>query len=92
MKYSWIKVKQHKFDPNKSWEENYRLLEQHHKEETEFLISLVPEHIKNHHCTEETKSTFSTVVTFDSVGQRKYETVETKPFDYDTQKVWKDGW
>jgi hypothetical protein len=37
--YKWIKVRQHKFDPTKSWEENYRELEKHHVEETTFLIA-----------------------------------------------------
>lgn len=39
--YKWIKVKQFKFDPNKSWEENYKALEKHHIEETTFLIEMV---------------------------------------------------
>jgi hypothetical protein len=39
--YKWIKVRQHKFDPSKSWEENYRDLEKHHVEETTFLIEEV---------------------------------------------------
>ena len=39
--YKWIKVKQFKFDPSKSWEENYKLLEQHHIEETTFLIETI---------------------------------------------------
>jgi hypothetical protein len=37
--YSWIKVKQHKFDPEKSWEENYKSLESHHIKESEFLLA-----------------------------------------------------
>ncbi len=41
--YSWIKVKRFKFDPNKSWEENYKALESHHVEETTFLINKVKE-------------------------------------------------
>lgn len=67
MKYSWIKVKQHKFDPNKSWEENYKLLEEHHRQETEFLISLVPENIKQSSSVvnQADQSTTSTVVTHD---------------------------
>lgn len=36
--YKWIKVKQHKFDPNKTWEENYKELEKHHIKEVTFLI------------------------------------------------------
>ena len=39
--YKWITVKQFKFDPAKSWEENYKLLEQHHIEETQFLIDTI---------------------------------------------------
>ena len=39
--YKWINVRQHKFDPAKSWEENYRDLEKHHVEETTFLIEEV---------------------------------------------------
>jgi hypothetical protein len=41
--YKWIKVKQFKFDPAKSWEENFKGLEQHHIEETTFLINKVRE-------------------------------------------------
>lgn len=37
--YKWIKVKQFKFDKEKSWEENYKELEKHHIEETTFLIN-----------------------------------------------------
>lgn len=94
MKYSWIKVKQHKFDSSKSWEENYRLLEEHHRQETEFLISLVPEHIKQSSSVvnQINEATTSIVVTFDEIGNRKYETVKTEPFNYETQKVWRDGW
>jgi len=39
--YKWIKVKHFKFDPKKSWEENFKALEQHHVEETTFLIDEV---------------------------------------------------
>ncbi|HUS34500.1 MAG TPA: hypothetical protein VM680_04030 [Verrucomicrobiae bacterium] len=39
--YKWIKVRQHKFDPARTWEENYRDLEKHHIEETTFLIEEV---------------------------------------------------
>lgn len=39
-----IPVKKHVFDPSKSWEENYRALEQHHKEEVEWLVNEV-EHL-----------------------------------------------
>lgn len=41
--YKWIKVKKHKYDPNKSWEENYQDLDKHHLEETLFLIKEVRE-------------------------------------------------
>lgn len=41
--FSWIKVKQFKFDPDKSWEENYKELEKHHIEETSFLINKIRE-------------------------------------------------
>lgn len=44
--YKWIKVKQFKFDPNKSWEENYKALEKHHVEETTFLIETVRNVVK----------------------------------------------
>lgn len=37
--YSWIKVKRHINDPTKSWEEQYKMLEKHHEEETKFLIN-----------------------------------------------------
>lgn len=36
--YKWIKVKRHKDDPTKSWEERYAALDKHHIEETTFLI------------------------------------------------------
>ena len=39
--HKWIKVSQHKFDPAKSWEENYRDLEKHHVAETTFLIEQI---------------------------------------------------
>lgn len=39
--YKWIKVKQFRFDSEKSWEENFRALEAHHIEETTFLIEEV---------------------------------------------------
>lgn len=41
--YGWIKVKKHKHDPTKSWEENYKDLDKHHVEETTFLINTVRE-------------------------------------------------
>lgn len=39
--YSWIKVKKYVDDETLSWEERYKRLETHHKEETEFLIQKV---------------------------------------------------
>jgi hypothetical protein len=41
--YGWIRVKKYKMDENKSWEERYEQLEQHHIEETQFLINKVRE-------------------------------------------------
>lgn len=41
--YNWIKVKRHQDDPTKSWEERYKILENHHLKETEFLIRKVRE-------------------------------------------------
>ncbi len=38
-KYKWIKVKRHEFDPDISWEENYKNLEKHHIEETTFILA-----------------------------------------------------
>jgi hypothetical protein len=36
--YGWIKVARHRDDPAASWEERYRILENHHIQETQFLI------------------------------------------------------
>jgi len=36
--YGWIKVKRFKPDESKSWEERYKDLDQHHIDETTFLI------------------------------------------------------
>lgn len=36
--YKWIKAKKHVYDSEKSWEENYQDLKNHHIEETSFLI------------------------------------------------------
>jgi len=36
--YGWIKVKKYSMDESLSWEERYKQLEQHHIEETTFLI------------------------------------------------------
>jgi hypothetical protein len=41
--FKWIKVKRHVYDPNLSWEDNYKLLEQHHVDECNFLITKVRE-------------------------------------------------
>jgi hypothetical protein len=39
--YKWIKVKSYKMNAELSWEERYKALEQHHIEETNFLIEKV---------------------------------------------------
>lgn len=41
--YGWIKVKKFRFDPEKTWEENFEILEKHHIEEVAFLIEKVRE-------------------------------------------------
>ncbi len=41
--YSWIKVKKHTFDPQKSDRQNYDDLSEHHIAETTFLIEKVRE-------------------------------------------------
>lgn len=41
--YSWIKVRRYVMDESISWEARYRQLEQHHVEETSFLIDKVRE-------------------------------------------------
>lgn len=41
--YKWIKVKKHTYDPNKTWEENYKDLQEHHVAETTFLIENIRE-------------------------------------------------
>lgn len=38
-----IPIKKYVDDPKLSWEERYRRLEAHHKEETEFLIKTIGE-------------------------------------------------
>ncbi len=45
--YKWIKVKKYKDDDGLAWEERYRKLEEHHIEETNFLISKIREIIKD---------------------------------------------
>jgi hypothetical protein len=44
--YRWIKVKKYKDDASLTWEERYRKLEEHHIEETSFLIDKIREIIK----------------------------------------------
>jgi hypothetical protein len=44
--YRWIKVKKYKDDVSLTWEERYRKLEEHHIEETSFLIDKIREIIK----------------------------------------------
>lgn len=39
--YGWIKVGRHRDDPALSWEERFRILEEHHLKETQFLIEEV---------------------------------------------------
>ncbi len=39
--YTWIKVKKYKDDPSLSWEERYKRLENHHNQETIFLIEFI---------------------------------------------------
>ena len=41
--YRWIKVKRYVMDESLTWEQRYRQLEQHHLEETTFLIDKVRE-------------------------------------------------
>lgn len=41
--YGWIKVPKYKMDQEKTWEERYQELEQHHIAETTFLIAKVKE-------------------------------------------------
>jgi len=36
--YGWIKVGRHRDDPALSWEKRFRILEEHHLKETQFLI------------------------------------------------------
>jgi hypothetical protein len=45
--YKWIKVKKYKDDESLSYEERYRRLEQHHIEETTFLIDKIREIVKD---------------------------------------------
>ncbi len=41
--YSWIEVPRYVMDESKTWEERYAQLEQHHIQETTFLIEKVRE-------------------------------------------------
>lgn len=41
--YKWIKVKRYAIDNNLTWEEKYKKLDEHHIEETTFLISKIRE-------------------------------------------------
>jgi hypothetical protein len=41
--FGWIKVPRYVMDQSKCWEERYRELEQHHIQETKFLIAKVRE-------------------------------------------------
>jgi hypothetical protein len=36
--YGWVKVKKYNMDESVSWEERYKQLENHHIQETKFLI------------------------------------------------------
>ena len=44
--YKWIKVEKYKDDSGLTWEERYRRLEQHHIEETKFLIDKIRNIVK----------------------------------------------
>ncbi len=44
--YKWIKVKKYVMDETVSWEERYKKLEEHHVDETNFLINKIREIIK----------------------------------------------
>ncbi|WP_426672093.1 hypothetical protein ACPPVU_12765 [Mucilaginibacter sp. McL0603] len=41
--YQWIKVPRYKDDPNLNWEERFKNLQEHHIQETQFLINKVRE-------------------------------------------------
>jgi len=45
--YKWIKIKKYKEDENLTWEEKYKKLEEHHIEETNFLINKIRDIVKN---------------------------------------------
>ncbi len=44
--YKWIKVKKYVMDENLSWEERYKKLDEHHIEETNFLINRLRDIVK----------------------------------------------
>ena len=48
--YKWIKVKKYKDDDILTWEERYKRLEEHHIEETSFLIDKIRNIVKNIPC------------------------------------------
>ena len=45
--YKWIKVKKYSMDENLTWEERYNKLNEHHIEETNFLINKIREIVSN---------------------------------------------
>lgn len=45
--YKWIKIKKYKDDISLSWEERFSKLEEHHIEETQFLINKIREIISS---------------------------------------------
>jgi hypothetical protein len=45
--YKWIKIKKYRDDERLSWEERYKKLEEHHVEETNFLIDKIRDIVKN---------------------------------------------
>lgn len=45
--YKWIKVKKYVYDEKLSWEEKYKKLEEHHIQETTFLINKIRDIVRN---------------------------------------------
>lgn len=45
--YKWIKVKKYVMDEDLSWEERYRKLDEHHIEETNFLINKIRDIVRD---------------------------------------------
>ena len=45
--YKWIKVKKYIDDDNLSWEDRYKKLENHHIDETNFLINKLRDIVKS---------------------------------------------